>query len=935
MTPREKMQQLIDLLGSNWRNLLTPAQIEEIDDLLEKRLWEPQPGNRPQLAAYQSKIDIVGYGGAAGGGKLGCVDIEVPTPTGWKRLGDIVSGDEILTEKGTPCVVMGAHPVVIPEECWRLTFDDGSFVDCGSEHLWLTFTAKDLAAIQRRTPEARLRKRQHRESQINGNRSLAQTASIVQRNQQRQHDYLPTPTGAVRTTAEIAATLRVGKSNRVNHAVPVSAPLELPQQELPLDPYLLGLWLGDGCRGYGQITTADEEVLDAFEAEGFAVRKNTAKYSWGIYKLVTVLREVGVLERKHVPQLYLRASKEQRLALLQGLMDSDGTTGEGGQAEFDNTNRQLAEAVHELIVSLGWKARIRTERAKLYGKDCGPKYRIKWMPDEYVFRITRKRLRQKLATRQVTRFRYIVSCERIQSKPMRCLTVDNPTSLFLWDRNMIPTHNSQVLLGKALTLHKRSLIVRKEAKDLQALIDACREIVGKQGSFNANLNIWRDLPGGRTIRFGGLKDPGDEQHYRGQPSDFIGFDEADQIPEYMVRFLIGWLRTTDKQQHCQVMICFNPPSDPEGEWLLRFFAPWLDSEHPHPAGPGEIRFFAMVHGKEQEFPNANPFKVDGHTIIPRSRTFFPASVGDNKSLADTGYLQTLLSLPSPLREQLAFGDFKAGRVDGAWQAIPTSWVKLAQKRWAPTPPFPGQMTALGVDVGMGGNDPTALAPLYKSEKLAWFDRVDTHRGLETNSGRKGAALAKAKHRHRAILNVDMNGWGVACCEHLEDDPDLQGLVRGIMVSEASEQKDRSGKFQMGNVRAALFWTLREALDPDLDDSRGWVVALPPDDDLAIELGMPIYRIVSGRILIEGKEEIKKRLKRSTDRADAVCLALWQTTGLGTIHTSGDKNKDWNLGVPAGGGRPLSDQMDDVEDSILLFGGDDRPDREERGWWENL
>src|SRR5215813_7892594 len=160
---------------------------------------------------------------------------------------------------------------------------------------------------------------------------------------------------------------------------------------------------------------------------------------------------------------------------------------------------------------------------------------------------------------------------------------------------------SDLILGLAITHHKRSLILRKQHKDLGALTDRAREILGTLGSFNANSGVWRGLPGGRQIEFGGLKDPGDEQHYRGRPHDFIGIDEADQVPEFQVRFVLGWLRTTDPDQRCRAVLGFNPPSSAEGRWLIDFFGPWIDPKHTRPALSGELRWYATLpDGQEVE-----------------------------------------------------------------------------------------------------------------------------------------------------------------------------------------------------------------------------------------------------------------------------------------------------------------------------------------------
>lgn len=489
---------------------------------------------------------------------------------------------------------------------------------------------------------------------------------------------------------------------------------------------------------------------------------------------------------------------------------------------------------------------------------------------------------------------------------------------------------SDLILGSALTKHKRTLILRREAKDLQGLIDRCREIVGKQGQFNANLNIWRGLPGDRTIQFGGLKDPGDEQHYRGNPHDGIFIDEADQVPEFQVRFVIGWLRTTDPNLHCQVILCFNPPHDEAGEYLFRMFAAWLDDEHTDPAMPGELRYFTMIDGKEVERKTQDKIKVGKEWVTPKSRTFFPARVQDNKALWDQGYADTLASMPSPIKEQLLYGDFKIGRSDGAWQAIPTSFIKAAQKRWTPTKPFSCRtLSCLGADIARGGAAATCTSQRFGT----WFAPLEVTRGSLTDTGRKAATLVLARHDGNCPINVDVNGPGAACYEHLQDRLGAKaGLVRAINSGEPSDMRDSSGKFRLVNVRAAMMWAFREALDPERwKDADMPMIALPPDEELLIDLAAPRYRLTAGGILIEMKEDVEKRLGRSVDKGDAVVMAWWEAGGSGAIGIGGDKNKEWGLDQLL----PERSSAFAGDEEGISMGGSSEPDREDREWWEKL
>src|SRR5579885_3369930 len=161
---------------------------------------------------------------------------------------------------------------------------------------------------------------------------------------------------------------------------------------------------------------------------------------------------------------------------------------------------------------------------------------------------------------------------------------------------------SWLLLGLAVTQHRRSLIFRREAVQLTGLIDDARQLLAGKGQLNENTGKWKGLPDGRQIEFKGCKDLGDIHKFRGRPHDLICFDEADQFSEFQFRFLCGWNRTTVAGQRCRVVLTFNPPSTAEGQWLLSYFGPWLDPKHSHPARPGELRWYAMVDGVAGERP---------------------------------------------------------------------------------------------------------------------------------------------------------------------------------------------------------------------------------------------------------------------------------------------------------------------------------------------
>lgn len=428
---------------------------------------------------------------------------------------------------------------------------------------------------------------------------------------------------------------------------------------------------------------------------------------------------------------------------------------------------------------------------------------------------------------------------------------------------------TDLALGLAGTQHRRSIIFRRVFRELRGMIERSREIfnadnaVHGKDSFNESLHVWR-LADGRMIEFGGLQYEEDKRKHQGQPRDLFVFDEATEFTEAQIRFVTAWNRTTTPDQRCRVVLTFNPPMEDSEEWIVKFFAPWLDKEHPNPATDGELRWYAMVDGEEVERPDNEVFEHKGETIRPRSRTFFHASLKDNPILEATGYGATIDSLPEPLRSLLK-GNFDAAKVPNPWQVIPIAWVKLAQARWRERQtPASIEMTAVGVDVARGGKDKTVIARLFGN----WLAPLDKYPGVSTPNGPTVAALAVPYVQKGVPINVDVIGVGSSAYDTLKG---MNAPAEPINFSESApdDARDRSGKLKFRNVRAYAYWRLREALDPDHGDA----MALPPDQELLADLCAATYEVRAGGIQIQSKEEIVERIGRSPDCADALALAM--------------------------------------------------------------
>ena len=353
-------------------------------------------------------------------GKLLDVDTPIPTPDGWKRNGDIVTGDLVLDEKGLPTRVLKAHPARYPDTTYEVELDTGEKLYAGNDHLWLTTTYKER--------------------------------------QNAKHRLVYSLDKRVRTTQEMYETQRYCASSKAgkylaNHHIDLASALDLPDQPLPVDPYCLGAWLGDGNSDCGILTGAAEDVkgiLAHFSAAGYRWYQNDKDpQRWHVLGLWSSLKKLGVIKNKHIPPIYLRASARQRLALLQGLMDTDGSC--AGHCEFTNCSSAIVAGMDELLWSLGIKHQFRPSRKYCVYKGerrYSDGWRTAFTTTTPCFRLPRKLVKQKRAGLSGDSLaHHIVRVTKVAPRLMRCLTVDSPSHLYLCGKSMVPTHNTQTTLA--------------------------------------------------------------------------------------------------------------------------------------------------------------------------------------------------------------------------------------------------------------------------------------------------------------------------------------------------------------------------------------------------------------------------------------------------------------------------------------------------------
>jgi hypothetical protein len=410
---------------------------------------------------------------------------------------------------------------------------------------------------------------------------------------------------------------------------------------------------------------------------------------------------------------------------------------------------------------------------------------------------------------------------------------------------------SDLIIGLALTAHGRSLILRREAMQLEEVIARITDLTDK----NINVRDSRFKIGDRVIQLGGCKLIRDKTRWKGRAHDLKAWDELSEFAEEIYTFVNTWNRSTDPAQRCRIVATTNPPDNQIGAWIIKRFAPWLKPNHPKPAQSGEIRWFI---GNE-EVDTSEPVVIKGKIIYPRSRSFIRARVEDNLSLMAAGYDRLLDNLPPELR-YMADGDFAAATKDHPQQVIPLDWVNQAVQRGKYALNELQAIDAIACDPSRGGIDPTVIA-LRRADRLEIFK-------YPAIVSQDGMQVVNHIVRHRGngnpITMVDIIGIGSSPYDLLK----LHGIEAIAMnASQKSYRRDRANKFGFSNLRAEWWWLFREMLDPQYSPT----ICLPDDSEMIAELTAPRWSLTLRGILIESKEEIAKRLGRSTNIADAIIM----------------------------------------------------------------
>lgn len=615
-----------------------------------------------QMETFQSKANEILYGGSAGGGKAVSLYTDIITPSGVRKMVDIQVGDMVIGRNGQPTRVIAMSDIETPEVAYEIEFDTGDTVICDERHLWTTWTDKERLQILRVQPEWKEARRKRRSSRAIENPSKPwAVANILKRNAMARNDVMAAPDPKTRTTKEIVETLKV-RGVRTNHSIPVCGPVEYSTAQLVIDPYLFGLWLGDGESHRLRICGHEDDVavwFSRFKDMDTATVGGHIKYV--MFKgYIGALRGLGVVKNKHIPEIYQRASIAQRMELLKGIMDTDGWCEQDGGCAIAFSNRSLIEGTRELVTGLGFKASsIKTKKTK-----CSDSYGFVFMANKVVFGLPRKVERQKITGhRQVNSMRYIISGRRVDSVPMRCIQVEDESGTYLVGRGHIVTHNSHLVRVAAAAWAYdcpgiQIYLFRRNFPDMEK-----NHLHGESGflslmgpwfqskfvSYDGAKHIFK-FANGSVIYLCHLNSRKDLQNYQGAEIHLLLLDEGTQFEEDEYRYLRARVRLGG----------WRPPE----RWAGHFPRIMITA---NPGGIGHMWVKAAFIDARPPMEIARMPKEEGGML----RQYIPARLTDNPSM-DTDYASKLSGMGSP--------ELVKAWLDGDWNVVAGTALEMLDKK---------------------------------------------------------------------------------------------------------------------------------------------------------------------------------------------------------------------------------------------------------------
>ena len=649
-----------NILSNEYINQLRDADAKHTDKLK----YIAQSGGQEDMLAMDADIKICG--GSRGGPLL--VDTKVVTPFGYRRIGDLKTGDIISgTDGGMQRVVYRKDHGRLP--AYKLKFVDGSEVIASYDHLW------------------NVRKTCYRSK-----KRILDGLGI-------NNDY------RVWTTQMIVDHLNDLKSGRIKNSkllIPLCEPVKFTRGggnkifKPKTSPYVIGALIGDGCltetviKGSydALLCSADKGIVDEFTHEGldmsnFAQKQGCKACDYRIKSKVLSEDLKGLKLYGHdalskfIPNVLKYGSVETRLGVMQGLMDTDGSVDKRGHCTFATISEQLAKDVKFIVNSLGGLATINKHEnhytkdgERIKAKDCYYVY-IRINNSERLFRLERKKSLCTEYNGGISKLgRHIVDYEYVGEQECCCIAVNNTNSLFMVE-DFVVTHNSKSFSSLMEVLKDiknpdfHALILRNEKDDLQSLVTDSYKLFSQFGSYNRSSNdmTWNFDNGGwlKFSYFAGVYQDF-KNRFQGRQYAYICIDEGTQCPYKKFKYLLTNNRNASGIRNRFWITC-NP--DPES-WVRKFIDWWVDEDgYIDPDKNCKIRYCFMDGDSPDSIywgdsrqevyeqckniidplwkPSYAKLGYDKLTMFIKSVTFVRADVSENKKLmaTDPSYLANL------------------------------------------------------------------------------------------------------------------------------------------------------------------------------------------------------------------------------------------------------------------------------------------------------
>lgn len=812
---------------------------------------------------------------ATGTGKAIVHGEKIVTPEGFVDIKDLKIGNYISNTYGSKSKIIGVYPQGLKESC-LIEFNDGSKTKCSLEHIW---TVEDR-------------------------RSHFKKKNL--------------------TVNEILKTSVRSLDGSVRWRLPQIDSIYFEEKKYDLDPYVFGVWLGDGCRNFSQISNIDSEVWNYIKKVGFKITKSNRKSpTKSVYGLANKLGKIGILDKysyqKYIPREYLEGSREQRLDLLRGLLDTDGTIDTRGLTTYYSTSYKLANDVRFLIRSLGGFVK-NIGVKKTTHRDCYVVH-FSLFCKEHIFKIKRKEeRRKKQLNNKFGGRKYITNIKLIGEQECTCIEVDSKDHLFIVGEDFVPTHNSHGAALLAIWAYKcfPGSIVNTFAAPPE------RNLKEKLwGEIRTNTRINKRLFSKDRITTLKISDDGNNEDSAGKhailgvtiptsktdeekesvvsgshaPFQFFVFDEGDAIPDPIYVGVDGCMSGGFER----LLVMFNPKK--------RSGAAYRKIKD---GSAKVIKLGAFTHPNVITGKDIIPGAVSRNVTVkrinswtkplapgeePNPKTCFkvPDFLVGKQAENDNGEMFPPLQAGWRLIQNQAFHYQVLGQypAQSSNQLISSEYIDAARNRWdlyvaanGENPPE-GVRPVNGVDVADEGGDWNSVCSRYGG----YVPRIIKWKGVDVEiSAHKSVDIHANLHAKRTNVESDGLGSSVAptmgrqyyyrChkCEKsymdsISECPEC-GLeierihvdAKKVKVGSKSGRKCDFGEF--GLLRDELWWALREWLRTDN------TAMLPPSKDLIEELEIVEYE-VDKVVKITSKKMMRKLLGRSPDEADALIQTFYE------------------------------------------------------------